>query len=115
MSAAAAVVIASRVEAFGIAVLEGWRAGVPVIAPNRGGPAEFARDGETALLADPDSDGAYAYALRRVLNDRELAERLGAAGQQAVAGFTWESTVDSYELLYAAAAARSDIQASGNS
>ena len=43
----------SRLEPFGIVVLEGWRAGVAVVATTQGGPPEFVRDGMDGVLVDP--------------------------------------------------------------
>lgn len=100
---AAAFVVPSRIEAFGITVLEGWRAGVPVIATNRGGPAEFVTDGVTGLLVDPTDKTSLTAALERTLQDKEAAARMAAAGQRAVEAFTWDRVADAYEPLYPAA------------
>jgi phosphatidylinositol alpha-1,6-mannosyltransferase len=49
------------------------------------------RDGETGLLVDATSAEAVADAVRRLLRDRELSHRLGAAGREAVESyFNWE-------------------------
>ena len=47
MAEADVVVVPSRVEPFGIVVLEAWRGATTVIATNRGGTKEFVRDGST--------------------------------------------------------------------
>lgn len=106
MAGAQALVVPSRVEAFGITVLEGWRAGVPVIATSVGGPPEFLTDGATGLLVDPSDGPALADAIRRVLADPDLGRRLGAAGRDAVGAFTWEAVAESYEEVYRALPAR---------
>lgn len=100
MARAAVLVVPSRIEAFGITVLEGWRAGVPVIATAHGGPPEFVSDGETGLVVDPTDVGALARAITRLLGDPSLARRLGEAGREAAARFTWERAAASYEALY---------------
>ena len=100
MAAASVLVVPSRVEAFGIVVLEGWRAGLPVIATVRGGPAEFVTDLGDGVLVDPESPVSLARAMETVLGDRALAARLGAAGAERVTAFTWQATVDAYERLY---------------
>lgn len=101
MAGATALVVPSRVEAFGIVVLEGWRAGVPLVATSRGGPADLVRDGVDGLLVDPFDLPALAAALRRVATDAELAGRLAAAGAQAVRQHTWGRVVDGYADVYA--------------
>lgn len=100
MAGAVALVVPSRIEAFGIVVLEGWRAGVPVIATSHGGPADLVTDGVDGVLVDPQDTAAFAAALRRVTGDPALAHRLGAAGAEAVVPFTWASVVAGYEAVY---------------
>lgn len=100
---AQALVVPSRAEAFGIVVLEGWRAGVPVVATTRGGPPEFVDDGETGLLVDPEDVDALAAAISRVAGDAAFAHRVGAAGRRAVEAYTWRAVVDRYRALYARA------------
>ena len=69
MAGAAVFVMPSRLEPFGIVVLEAWRAGTAVVATSRGGPPEFVRDGEDGLLVDPFDTAAFAGALEGLLAD----------------------------------------------
>ncbi|HQZ85790.1 MAG TPA: glycosyltransferase family 4 protein [Actinomycetota bacterium] len=101
MAGAEALIVPSLAEAFGIAVLEGWRAGVPVAATNRGGPPEFVTDEVNALLFDPEDVGSLAGILRRLAADPQLRHRLGVAGRAAVNDFTWARTAASYSAIYA--------------
>lgn len=100
MAASSVLVVPSRVEAFGIVVLEGWRAGIPVIATRRGGPAEFVTHLEDGVLVDPEASGDLTRSLETVLGDPALAARLGRAGAEHVTAFTWDAVVDAYESLY---------------
>ncbi|WP_435736839.1 glycosyltransferase family 4 protein [Cellulosimicrobium sp. PMB13] len=100
VSGALALVAPSRVEGFGIVVLEGWRAGVPVVVTSRGGPPEFVDDGRTGLLVDPEDVEALARAVERVVGDRELARDLGAAGRAEAAAYSWERVAEDYAALY---------------
>ena len=65
MAGATVFVMPSRLEPFGIVVLEAWRAGVAVVATTRGGAPEFVDDGETGVLVDPFDTPAFAAALAR--------------------------------------------------
>lgn len=67
-------------EAFGLALIEAMAASRPVISTRVGGPEEIVRDGETGLLVPPGDPPALAAAMRRVLDDPSLAERLARAG-----------------------------------
>ncbi|WP_127473798.1 glycosyltransferase family 4 protein [Microbacterium sulfonylureivorans] len=100
LDGALAQVVPSRVEAFGIVVLEGWRSGIPVLATERGGPAEFMTDGIDGVLFDPEDPQELAQLLVRVAADAELRARLGSGGRQSVAGFTWDRVADEYEKVF---------------
>ncbi|HEY0118687.1 MAG TPA: glycosyltransferase family 4 protein [Cellulomonas sp.] len=105
MAGAVALVVPSRVEPFGIVVLEGWRAAVPVVVTAEGGPADIVTDGVDGLVVDPEDTAALTAALRLVATDAEAAGRMGAAGRLAVTTYTWQRVVADYEALYAHRAA----------
>ncbi len=79
------------IEGFGISLSEASACGLPVIGGQSGGIPDAVRDGETGLLVDATSVEAVADAVRRLLRDRELSHRLGAAGREAVESyFNWD-------------------------
>ncbi len=103
MARAAVVVVPSRAEAFGITVLEAWRAHAPVIATTRGGPPEFVEHGVTGVLVDPTDTAALAAAVARVLGDPDLGGAMGDAGwRRTLADFTWARVADRYLERYEA-------------
>jgi glycosyltransferase involved in cell wall biosynthesis len=67
---------------------------------------ELVHDGESALLVAPGDAEALAGALRRVLADRPLADRLAAAGRALAAEHGEQRMVDAYLALYERLAAR---------
>ena len=106
MASAAVVVVPSRKEAFGIVVLEAWRAGAPLVVTSHGGPAELVTDGVNALVVDPENVAALARALTTLLRDPEAATQLGEHGLAAVRDYTWSRVADLYEAAYRIHAAR---------
>src|SRR3989441_2026682 len=83
------------------ALLESMAAGVPVVATRVGGNAEAIEEGATGLLVPPRDPRALSHAICQVLEDRELALRLGQAGRQRVAEyFSLERMVRETEDLY---------------
>ncbi|MBI4239646.1 glycosyltransferase family 4 protein [Candidatus Uhrbacteria bacterium] len=78
------------VEGFGITYLEANAFGKPVIASRTGGVGEAVVDGETGILVKPGDSQAIHDAIRCLLNDRVLAERLGNTGRMRVQqDFNW--------------------------
>lgn len=72
----------SLAEGFGLTVAEAMLKGTPVVASAVGGIVNQIVDGQTGrLIADPADLQAYGDAVRGLLDDPELAERLGAAGR----------------------------------
>ena len=71
-----AVVMPSRWEAFGLVAIEAMRAGVPVIASNRGALPEIVEDGIGGLIFDLDDPDGLGELLKRL--DRSALMKLGA-------------------------------------
>jgi trehalose synthase len=72
----------SLAEGFGLTATEAMWKGRPVVASAVGGLVDQITDGQDGLLvADPRDLPAFATAVARVLNDRDLAVRLGRMGR----------------------------------
>jgi glycosyltransferase involved in cell wall biosynthesis len=84
MNAAELLLIPSDAEPFGRAALEAMALGKPVIGTRAGGLPEVVRDGETGLQVVPRFPESLAEACVRVLQNRHLADALGAAGRARV-------------------------------
>jgi len=88
----------SLYESFGLVFPEAMRWGTPVIGTRVGGIPEIVTDGKTGLLVAAQQPGELAAAIVRVLTDRDLRERLGAAGRSHV-----ESHLNVERMAHAAA------------
>jgi len=84
MGRAAVVALPSTTEGLPIVLLEAMARRRPVVATPVGGVPELVVPGETGLLVPPGDAGALADALRTLLDDPELARRLGEAGHARV-------------------------------
>jgi glycosyltransferase involved in cell wall biosynthesis len=84
LGAADVFVLSSKSEGLPVSLLEAMVAGLPVVASRVGGVAELVEEGETGLLVAPGNPDELSAALERVLGDRELRRRLGAAGRERV-------------------------------
>jgi glycosyltransferase involved in cell wall biosynthesis len=99
----------SRTEGFGMVFAEAGAVGTPVIGSAIGGIPYAIRHEETGLLVAPSDIGDLCRALRRVLDDEALAQRLGAAGAaRARAEYDWRPLAQrTSEILAGAAGQRS--------
>ncbi len=85
-------------EGWGRAVMEAATHGVPTVAyAAAGGVTETVLAGSTGLLAD-DLDG-FTDRVERLLADRDLRERMGAAARAHAASFTWDDAVGAFAEL----------------
>jgi glycosyltransferase involved in cell wall biosynthesis len=94
-------VLPSRFEGLPLAVLEAMEAQLAVVATDVGSTSEAVRDGETGLLVPPDDPARLAAAIRRLLDDEELRNRMAVRGREV-----WQAQFDAlrmgaeYERLY---------------
>jgi phosphatidylinositol alpha-1,6-mannosyltransferase len=92
-----------KFEGFGLALLEASAAGLPVIGSRDCGAADAVQDGVTGLLVKQGDVEGLANALIRLLRDRELARRMGAAGRTFAQTHTWDAAAARLIALYEAA------------
>ena len=83
------------------AIMEAMSAGVPVVATDIAGTRDLVVEGETGYLVPLGDRAALARATRRILDNRDLAQQLGASARHRMATeFSLESMIESYTKLY---------------
>lgn len=92
MGAASALVLPSLDEGFGFPALEAMSVGTPVIASDAASLPEVV--GDAGLLVPGADTDALAEAIRRLLTDGELRERLSRRGKERAATFTWRRAAE---------------------
>jgi len=97
-SGARALIFPSLYEGFGLPALEAMACGTPVVASNTTGLAEAV--GDAGLTVDPRNAEELADAVRRLLDDSALSDRLVAAGLARAAEFTWGRTAAATAAVY---------------
>jgi glycosyltransferase involved in cell wall biosynthesis len=103
---AAVVACPSRREGYGVVAREALAYGRPVVATSVGGLEEAVVDGVNGLRVSPNDPDALREAIERLLADREVSRRLGAAGRdRARVEWSWDVAVSSLRGVYAAALA----------
>jgi glycosyltransferase involved in cell wall biosynthesis len=87
-------------EPFGQVVIEGMAAGLAVIAPDEGGPAEVIADGHSGLLFASRDPGSLAAAMRDLCSDPDERQRLGEAARRAAEDFDPRVLAGRFERAY---------------
>ncbi len=96
-----AFVLPSSIEGLPLTILDAMLAGTPVIATPVGSVPEAIRHEQTGLLVAVGDPDALAAAIRRLLDDADLARRLATAARaHALAHYTAPAMARAYEALY---------------
>ena len=101
LATCSALALPSLFEAQGLAVLEAWALGRPVVATRVGALAETISDGETGLLVPYHDVAALTQALIRVSTDRDLARKMGSLRRETAEAFRLEKLGPQLEAIYA--------------
>jgi glycosyltransferase involved in cell wall biosynthesis len=92
-------------EGFGMVLIEAGACGKPVIGTSVGGIPFVIDDNKTGLLVPPKDPKALAEAVTKILNNSDLAKKMGENGYKKVKeNFTWEKQIkktnDLFRILY---------------
>jgi glycosyltransferase involved in cell wall biosynthesis len=102
MRSAAAVVVPSTYEGFGLPALEAMAAGTPVVATARGALPEVC--GTAALMVEPTAQ-ALAAGILEALAGGERIERMRQTGRARALAFTWSTSARNTLAVYEEAVA----------
>ena len=101
----------SRKEEFGLSLLEALAAGLPVVAPDRGGPPTFVEDGATGFLVDTTDLASLRAGLRRAASVRLDPARAGRARSLVEERFTIGAMAGRLAELYEGVTRRRALRA----
>jgi glycosyltransferase involved in cell wall biosynthesis len=101
---ATAFAFPSLLEGFGMPVVDAMVQGTPVVSSSGTSTEEIV--GDAGVIVDPLNVAAIRDGLARLLDDEELASRLGKAGRARAASYTWERTAELTAAAYVEVAGR---------
>jgi glycosyltransferase involved in cell wall biosynthesis len=90
----------NRVDNAPVSVLEAAAFGLPVVSTDVGGIPHLLRHGEEALLVSEGDAEAMAMAVRRLLDEPGLADRLSAAGREVAERSSWPRVRPLWQALF---------------
>jgi D-inositol-3-phosphate glycosyltransferase len=108
--AADCCIVPSRSESFGLVALEASACGVPVVAACVGGLTTLVEDGETGFLVEPGDAADFAVRVAEIVGDAGLRARLGKAGAEMAAGYTWGTAASTLSRLYSELSRRALVE-----
>lgn len=82
IASADVLVLPSFVENLPLSIIEGMASGLAIVATPVGAVSEIVKDGETGLLVQPGDVDGLTDALVRLVEDKDLRERLGSSGRR---------------------------------
>jgi glycosyltransferase involved in cell wall biosynthesis len=82
-------VFPSTTDTFGNVIIEAQASGVPVIVSDSGGPKELVEDNENGLITKSHDVEDFVRAIRTLIANPELRERMGNRARQSVIDRTW--------------------------
>lgn len=84
------MLVPSKYEGFGIVVLEGMAAGIPVIASKVGGIPEIIEDHKSGILVPPQNPEKIAEAVFELMSNDKLYDEISKAGKIRAQEFSWD-------------------------
>jgi sucrose-phosphate synthase len=84
-------------EPFGLTLIEAAACGLPILAPDDGGPQDIVKNCQCGILVKTTDTKAIAYALKQIITDNEKWKRYSKNGIMNIRKhYTWDSHATSY-------------------
>jgi glycosyltransferase involved in cell wall biosynthesis len=97
---ASVFLLPTRMEGWGLSIMEAMASGCPVVSTPVGGVTELVRSGENGLLVRVGDVHGFAEAIELLLDDATLRDRLCAAARETVKKFSWDASAEMTIELY---------------
>src|SRR5213595_3484571 len=89
-------VFPSTTDTFGNVILEAQACGLPVVVSDSGGPKELVEHTANGLITKSHDVEDFVHAIRALVTDSALRERMGRSARQSVIDRSWPSAFDRF-------------------
>ncbi len=100
MSASDVFLTASHREGLALSVIEAMNFALPIVGSNVRGVRDLIENGENGFLCDDNDISAFTSALEKLLNDKELREKLGKKSLEKSKQYSLENVQKELEDIY---------------
>lgn len=90
----------TRLEGFGLSVVEAQACGLPIVSTSCSSIPEVVEDGKTGILCPMDDIDAFVTAVRRLNQDSDLRSRMSLAAAEHAKVFSEEAAIRQYVEIY---------------
>ena len=90
----------TRMEGWGLSIMEAMASGCPVVSTPVGGVTELVHSGENGLLVPVGDVHGFAGAIENLLDDEPLRNRLCAEAKETIRRYSWEISAEKTIDLY---------------
>ena len=87
-------------DGFGIVFLEYMQCGLPIICYNKGGQADFLKDGINGFLINLGDKNCFKDRMLQLANDKALRETISSTNKSYVKTFNISNVADQYIKLF---------------
>lgn len=91
----------NKIDNMPVSVIEACAMGLPVVATDVGGLSHLIANGQNGILVSDDNPAEMADAVKRLLKDAALTERISRNGRQLSEQSSWEAVRKLWESLFA--------------
>ena len=90
----------SRHEGFCLPILEAMATGCPIICTDAHGNRDFCKDGTNCLIVEHDDVDGLALAIKKVIEDKKLQDKLSKAALKTAQEFNWKVIIAKVDEFY---------------
>lgn len=92
--------VGHKFEGFGLVHLEASACGLPTIGTYNCGAEEAIEEGVSGFLVPQNDIKATTEAILKILENKDLAKKIGESGYKMAQEFSWEKITEKYQVIY---------------